>query len=198
MLEKYSSELSPGKMSILNTAKYPTTPTELVQLIQTLATKRTTATAAMTELVKLAPEIVEPLIAAFHICSDQGVQAYIVQALAQIGDARALDLLIEVVGVEVANHCQGNVRRVAARGLGRIGSKCSHDRLQQVVEKLTWALCHAEDWALRYAAVVSLQEIATTEAIAVLQQALIPEPDPVVQLRIQTAIANLNLYPAEI
>lgn len=106
------------------------------------------------------------------------MQAYIIQALAQIGDRRAFDLLAEVVGVAVANHCQGNVRRVAARGLGRIGSISSDSQIiHRAVEKLTWALLTPEDWALRYAAGVSLQEIATPKAILALQQALSQEPE---------------------
>jgi HEAT repeat protein len=36
-------------------------------------------------------------------------------------------------------------------------------------------LLNAEDWALRYAAVVSLKEIATSEALSALQQALTQE-----------------------
>ncbi|MEO8893408.1 MAG: HEAT repeat domain-containing protein, partial [Coleofasciculaceae cyanobacterium] len=130
------------------------------------------------------------LIAAFHACKDHGIQAYIVQALAQIGDARGLDLLIEVVGIEVANHCQGNVRRVAARGLGKIGTINHSQTRQKAIAKLTWALLKPQDWALRYAAVVSLEEIATEATIATLQQALNQEIDQVVQLRIKTALDN--------
>jgi bilin biosynthesis PecF protein len=144
---------------------------------------------AVEALVQLAPDSVEPLITAFRASRDHGVQAYIIQALATIGDARAIDLLIEVVGVDVANHCQGNVRRVAARGLGKIGSTANDSQItQKAVEKLTWALFNAEDWALRYASVISLQEIATAEAIAALQQALSQEPDKVVQARLNTAL----------
>lgn len=183
------------------------TPTEAVTLIQALATRRTNkaiasliqilhhhnptvSMAAVEALVKLAPDTVEPLITAFQSSNDHGMQASVVQALARIGDARALDLLIEVVGVEVANHCQGNVRRVAARGLGKIGKMSDPQTRHQAVEKLTWALFNAADWALRYAAVVSLKEIATAEAVAALQQALTQELDKVVQLRIKTALEN--------
>ena len=192
---------------LIDQLNHTATPTEVVTLIQSLATKRTSeaiatllqmlhhhhravSSAAVDGLVQLAPLSVEPLISAFLSCKDHGVQAYIVQALARIGDARALDLLIEVVGIEVANHCQGNVRRVAARGLGKIGKKHDPQTRHLAVEKLTWALFEAEDWALRYAAVVSLEEIATMSVFATLQEALTQEPDKVVQLRIKTALKN--------
>lgn len=183
---------------------------ETVKLIQFLATRRTSAaiaplmqmlhhhniavaSAAVEGLVQLAPDSVEPLITAFGATKDHGVQALIVQALAKIGDIRALDLLIEVVGVEVANHCQGNVRRVAARGLGQIGIWGELEAIDRAVEKLTWALFNTQDWALRYAAVVSLQEIATTEAISALQQALTQESEAVVRERIKTALEYWDL-----
>lgn len=181
--------------------------TEIVNLVQTLATNKikiaiapliqllhhhnpSVSAAAVAGLVQLAPDSVEALMTAFGACQDHGVQAYIVQALAQIGDARGLDILIDIVGTEVANHCQGNVRRVAARGLGKIG-KTNHSQIRQkAITKLTWALLKPQDWALRYAAVVSLEEIATEATIATLQQALNQEIDQIVQLRIQTALDN--------
>ncbi|KOP26637.1 Bilin biosynthesis protein PecF [Hapalosiphon sp. MRB220] len=147
--------------------------------------------AAVEALVKLAPASVEPLILAYRSSPDQGVQAYIIQALALIGDSRACDLLAEVVGTEVANHCQGNVRRIAARGLGKIGSSTNEsEAIHHAIEKLTWALLSPEDWGLRYAAAVSLQEIATPAAYAALQAALNQEPDKVVRSRITTATAR--------
>lgn len=198
---------NPNTAELIDQLHKAVTPTETVTVIQALTTRRTSeaiapliqilhhhnpkVSAAVVEaLVQLAPDTVEPLITAFQFSKDHGVQASIVQALARIGDARALDLLIEVVGVEVANHCQGNVRRVAARGLGKIGRVGDPKTRQRAVEKLTWALLNAADWALRYAAVVSLQEIATAEAFAALQQALTQELDNVVQLRIKTALEN--------
>lgn len=54
-----------------------------------------------------------------------------------------------------------------ARGLGCIGSSISSDSqiTHRAVEKLTWALLTPQDWALRYADGVSLQEIVTPEAM---------------------------------
>lgn len=193
-----------------------TTPAELLPLIEQLAAHATSAAidglihllhhhhpaigaAAVAGLVHCSHKAVDPLIAQFLNSRDHGAQAYIVLALVQIGDARALNLLLDVVGVDVANHCQGSVRRVAARGLGRIGRRSSDPvLLQAILEKLTWAVQNAEDWALRYAAIVSLQEIGTadaitpsgnSEAIAILQQAGAQELDRVVQERLKRAVA---------
>ena len=47
-----------------------------------------------------------------------------------------------------------------------------------------------QDWGLRYAAAISLQEIATPTAYAALQQALNHENDKVVRSRISIAINN--------
>ncbi|AFY56018.1 PBS lyase HEAT-like repeat protein [Rivularia sp. PCC 7116] len=147
------------------------------------------SSAAVKKLVQSVPTTVQPLIDAFYNSTDQSLQAYIVQALAQIANPEAVDLLAEVVGTEVANHCQGNVRRIAARGLGLIGSTSNNPEiLQRALEKLTWALTTPQDWGLRYAAAVSLQEIATPAANTALQQALKQESDKVVQARIAAVI----------
>ena len=145
--------------------------------------------AAVEALIESAPATVQPLIDAFYDSTDQGIQVYMVQALTRIGNPEALDLLAEVVGTEVANHCQGNVRRIAARGLGRIASTSSNPEIiHRASEKLIWALLTPEDWGLRYAAAVSLQEIATPTANIALQQALKQEHDKVVQSRIARAV----------
>lgn len=186
------------------------TPTEVVATIKALVDSGSRATipslievlnhhhpsvpaAAVEGLVQFAADSVEPLMAAFYASGDHGVQAYIIQALAQIADERATDLLVEVVGVEVANHCQGNVRRVAARGLGKIAHTSSNPQvIRAVIDKLTWALLNAEDWALRYATVVSLQEIGSSEARAVLERTLTQERDKAVQARLNTALEVLQ------
>lgn len=150
--------------------------------------------AAVKLLVQLAPASVKPLIAAFDASSDQGLQAHIIQALAQIGDPEAIELLAEVIGTSVANHCQGNVRRIAARGLGRIAQIYNNpENIRRILDNLTWALSSPEDWGLRYAAVVSLAEIATPEALVALEHALAQETDKVVLHRITTALEALGV-----
>jgi phycoerythrocyanin alpha-cysteine-84 phycoviolobilin lyase/isomerase subunit PecF len=151
-------------------------------------------------LIKLAPESVTPLIKEYNQCIDQNVQAQIVRILANIGDDRALDLLVEVVGVEIANHCQGNVRRVAARGLGKMVTSQTEDtQITKAVEKLIWALLNTEDWALRYSCALSLKEIAdrqissdyTNKINKILVTSLSQESDPVVKERINL-LTNLS------
>ncbi|MBD2448141.1 HEAT repeat domain-containing protein [Nostoc sp. FACHB-152] len=146
--------------------------------------------AAVESLVKLKNPTVQPLISAYEASQDQGLQAHIIQALAQIGSPDALDLLAEVVGTTVANHCQGNVRRIAARGLGKIASNSQDaEVIRFVQEKLIWAVLSPEDWGLRYAAAVSLQEIATPEAKTALKNAIAGEADLVVRSRMTLALA---------
>lgn len=145
--------------------------------------------AAIEVLVKLAPVSVEPLLGAYQDSPDQTLQACIIKALAQIGHPGAANLLAQVVGTEVANHCQGNVRRIAARGLGLIASTTSDPEVMRLaLEKIIWALLTPDDWGLRYAAAVSLQEIATPKAHAALQTALQQEQDNVVRSRIAQAL----------
>lgn len=100
-----------------------------------------------------------------------------------------MDLLADVVGTTVANHCQGNVRRIAAQGLGNIAINSPDlEVIYHVQEKLIWALLNPEDWGLRYVAAVSLQEIATPEAKAALQNAIAQESDTVVRSRMGLAL----------
>ncbi|MBD2495925.1 HEAT repeat domain-containing protein [Nostoc sp. FACHB-280] len=147
--------------------------------------------AAVEALVKLGNATVKPLIATYETSRDQGLQAYIIQALAQIGSDEAMDLLAEVLGTTVANHCQGNVRRIAARGLGKIAINSQDaEVIGCVQEKLIWALVSPEDWGLRYAAAVSLQELATPKAKAALQTAIAQETDPVVRSRVALAVES--------
>lgn len=168
------------------------TPDAIPPLIEVLSHHHPSVRAAATShLVQLASLSLEALISTYYTATDQGVQAHIIQALAQIGDSEAIAVLEEVVGVSVANHCQGNVRRIAARGLGKIGSTAIDTQtIHRAVDKLSWALLSPEDWALRYAAALSLAEIGTPEAIAVLQQALTQESDHVVQSRIRRALVE--------
>lgn len=190
LIERLERAVSPIEaLPLIKELTVRKTPEAIAQLIKSLHHHHPAiATAAIEGLVQIGADAVEPLIAAFLNCKDHGVQGHIVQALARIADIRALDLLIEVVGVEVANHCQGNVRRMAARGLGKIGSHTENiSVISRCQAKLSWALLNPEDWALRYAAVVSLEEIGTTEAKAIIAQGLAKEADLVVRVRCQKA-----------
>jgi R-phycocyanin alpha-cysteine-84 phycourobilin lyase/isomerase len=192
-------------LELINQLQKAVLPLEIIPLIQELTNRKITdlipillqmlahhhpaiSTVAVEGLVKLAPDSVLPLIAHFQSCKDHGIQAYIVQALAQIGEIKSLDLLLQVIGTEVANHCQGSVRRVAAIGLGNIASKTTdNDIINICLNKLTWTLLNVEDWALRYAAVVSLETLGGNLSKNILQKALTTEADQVVKLRIEVA-----------
>ncbi len=184
--------------SLLTRLRCATTPSKTARSLQAIIELKTEAAIplmidALAHHPAVAASSVSSLITAYQATQDQAVQAQIIRILAQIGDPKAVNLLAEVVGVAVANHCQGNVRRVAARGLGRIASVASDAQIVGcVVDKLTWALKNPEDWALRYAAVVSLQEIASDSAVSILQEALTQEQDRVVQTRIKIALTQLN------
>jgi bilin biosynthesis PecF protein len=182
------SEVASG-LEILVNNRNPSEIQALIQLLDHRCAEIVTLIAKALE--QLAPDSVESLIAAFDDSIDHGMQAQIVQILANSGDDRALPLLVNMVGVEIANHCQGNVRRIAARGLGKIlrshPQECNHP--SPAIDKLIWALLHTEDWALRYAAAVSLGEIATDEAINALRQAFEQESDRVVQQRIDLILS---------
>lgn len=185
--------------SLENTSRFQSLETDdMVESISNLfgllqnPDQRVVNTAKMS-LIQLAPESVIPLVKKYNQCIDQNVQALIIQILANIGNDQALDLLVEVVGVEVANHCQGNVRRVAARGLGKmVTGQTDNTQIREAVEKLIWALLNAEDWGLRYASALSLKEISNrniSEQICgeinnFLVLALSQESDPVVRMRI--------------
>ncbi len=190
LLERYRRATTPqDAIAIIDECSQDRTPEAIAPLLEALNHHHPNVPpVAIRALVELAPQSVDPLIRAYRASTDQSIQARIIQALARIGDPRAVDVLIEVVGVSIANHCQGNVRRVAARGLGQIGCNAAGDITRRAIAKLTWALRSPEDWALRYAAAVSLGEIGTPEAIAALQQAADRETDAIVQLRIQTAV----------
>jgi bilin biosynthesis PecF protein len=148
----------------------------------------------------LSVDLTQSLLNDFQQCQNQNQQAEIISKLANHGDEQALDLLVTMVGVEIANHCQGNVRRVAARGLGRIITPNTPlEQIKKALDKLIWALLNTEDWALRYACALSLQEIAAKninlELNLTIQNnfnlALSKESDQVVLERIKRCIKGL-------
>lgn len=152
-------------------------------------------------LIERGSEGVDLLIKEFDLCGNQTTQAQIIRILAIIGDDRALDLLIETIGVAVANHCQGNVRRVAARGLGKmVAVSLDEIKMKKAVDKLIWALLNPEDWALRYAAAISLQEIRLRDVPQTfldqiqesLEKAVSQESDRVVKEVIKRGITRGN------
>jgi phycocyanobilin lyase alpha subunit len=144
-------------------------------------------------LVTLAPTSVDSIMEIFDIDGDQDLRAGLTQALMEIGDPRTLSLLEKVIGFEIADHCQGKIRRVAARALGKIGRKACDPRvILRVIKKLEWTLFQPDDWALRYSAVVSLEEIGNRDAVLALQAAYQVESDAIVKMRNKRALSALS------
>ncbi len=128
--------------------------------------------------------------------SDQDVKIGLIKAITLSGRTTSLPALLDAIGVEIGNHCQGNIRRIAATGLGKIGhnelaSSNSHT-LQLIFSKLNWTIKHPDDWGLRYAACLSLEEIGDSQAEKLLKQADGDEADTAVSMRIKQACQKLQ------
>jgi phycocyanobilin lyase beta subunit len=131
-----------------------------------------------------------------------GARAWATRVLAGIGDPRALDLLLDAA----SNDFSLSVRRAAAKGLGSIRwSKLPvQDVFPAQMKVLDTLLLVSEDteWVVRYGAVVGLQSLwSATAAITSepqkrilerFKEMLDSEPELVVRVRIQLAIAQLN------
>ena len=126
------------------------------------------AVAAVDGLVQIGEAAVQPLL---ELIDDYnyGARAWAIRALAGIGDARALDVLLDAAKTDFSL----SVRRAAARGLGTIHwhqlpSEQVQSAQAQVLEALL-LICQDSEWVVRYAAVTGL------EALAQVQPALIPK-----------------------
>ena len=124
-----------------------------------------------------------------HKETDQDVIMGLIKTMASKGSPEFASVLMEAIGLEIANHCQGNIRRVAACGLGRIGSEMLEPFIRsQIVNKLTWTIVHPEDWGLRYSAATALEQIANHDARMALGDAYEIENDFLVKKRIGLAL----------
>jgi phycocyanobilin lyase beta subunit len=122
-----------------------------------------------------------------------GARAYSIRALAAIADPRALDVLVTAAATDFAP----SVRRAAAKGLGNLHwHKLTPEQITDAQAKALQTLLQvAEDseWAIRYAAVVGLQGLATsatgtTESIQNwFEQMLSSEADSAVRSRVLMA-----------
>ena len=124
--------------------------------------------------------------------TDQDIRMGLVKAIASKKDGQFAAALIDAVGIEIGNHCQGNIRRVAACALGSVATELHQDELkiQTILEKLTWALVEPDDWGLRYSSCLALEEINNDQAIKILSQACLAESDSIVLLRIKIAVSK--------
>ena len=120
--------------------------------------------------------------------SDQDVRAGLIQAMALLLRVETIPELIDTIGLEVSNHCQGRIRRVAARALGAVGKNVQDEAvLDQILEKLVWTLRYPDDWALRYSAAVALEDIGLVNIVRVsrlVETAILQEKDLTVLTRL--------------
>lgn len=89
-----------------------------------------------------------------------GARAYSIRTLAAIAHPKALDLLLEAAATDFAP----SVRRAAAKGLGEMQWHKLNDSERVTAQKKAvstlLSITQDADWAIRYAAVVGLQELA--------------------------------------
>ncbi|MGF1478785.1 MAG: HEAT repeat domain-containing protein [Cyanophyceae cyanobacterium] len=126
---------------------------------------------------------------------DYGARAWATRALAEIGDPRALSLLLEAARGDFAL----SVRRAAAKGLGNLQwskfpPQQRAEAQKQVLQTLA-TVTRDSEWVVGYAAVVGLQSLASSvaESLAVeikaqLQQVAQTHSDAAVCARAQLAL----------
>lgn len=118
------------------------------------------AVAAVEGLVYLGEPAVEPLL---NLLDDYnyGARAWSIRALAEIGDPRALDTLLNAVKTDFAL----SVRRAAVKGLGFLQwqilpPQARRIRQQEALDVLLSKGIQDFEWVVRYASVVGLQGLA--------------------------------------
>lgn len=149
------------------------------------------AVAAVEGLLQLGEAAVQPLMEQLDEYN-YGARAYSIRALAALADPRALDVLLEAAATDFAP----SVRRAAAKGLGILHwSKLGADQRSRAQAKALQTLLSISqdaDWSIRYAAVVGLQELATTPDLkgqiqTQFEQITQTDTDPVVRARVSLA-----------
>ena len=123
------------------------------------------AVAAVDGLVKLGEVAVLPLL---NLLDDYnyGGRAWAIRALAEIGDPKALETLLEAAETDFSM----SVRRAAAKGLGNLRwSKIFGEEVRSAQQRvLKTLLLTSEDpeWVVRYASVAGLQALAKVVAVS--------------------------------
>lgn len=108
-----------------------------------------------------------------------GARAYSIRTLAAIAHPDALELLLEAAQTDFAP----SVRRAAAKGLGKLQWHKLDDSLHAIATRKALStllsITQDADWAIRYAAVVGLQELAK-----------IPSLEPEIKAKFSSMRAN--------
>ena len=150
----------------------------------------TSRKAGIKQLVRGADHFKIDLLDLYFSESDQDITMGLIKAMAELKNPHYANALIDAIGVEIGNHCQGNIRRVAACALGDINwnAQISSQSLHAVFNKLEWTLHSPEDWGLRYSACLALEGIDNANSIELLNEAKAKETDPVLSARLDKAI----------
>lgn len=118
------------------------------------------AMVAIEGLIRLGEPAVLPLLEQLDDYN-YGARAYSIRALAAIADPRALDVLATAAVTDFAP----SVRRAAAKGLGTLHwHQLPQEQVREAQATALQALLQVSqdpDWAIRYAAVVGLQTLAS-------------------------------------
>ena len=122
--------------------------------------------------------------------SDQDITMGLIKAMSGLKNPHYADAFIDAIGVEIGNHCQGNIRRIAACALGDINwdTQDSSHSLCSIINKLEWTLHSPDDWGLRYSACLALEAIGDANSIELLIKAKAKETDPVLSMRLEQAL----------
>lgn len=149
------------------------------------------------QLVKTSINHQPDLLELYFSESDQDIKMGLIKAMASLKEKAYLPALLDAIGVEVGNHCQGNIRRVATCALGCIRWQDDSDSesLSNVLNKLRWTIGNPEDWGLRYSACLALGSIGTFPATEILTSAKSNEADLVVSTRISMALSEIRSCP---
>ena len=150
----------------------------------------TSRKAGIKQLIRGADHFKIDLLELYFSESDQDITMGLIKAMAELKNPQYANALIDAIGVEIGNHCQGNIRRVAACALGDINwnAKITSQSLNAVFNKLEWTLHSPEDWGLRYSACLALEGIGGANSIELLNEAKAKETVPVLSVRLENAI----------
>ena len=138
------------------------------------------AVAAVDGLIQIGEPAVEPILAQLD-GHNYTARAWAIRALAGIGDPRGL---VTLLGAATADFAL-SVRRAAAKGLGSMKwhwfpADLLEIAQEEALEALLFVAQQDEEWIVRYAAVVGLQELAASI-----------EHYPAWKTQIQTALAGI-------
>ncbi|MGD1939600.1 MAG: HEAT repeat domain-containing protein [Cyanophyceae cyanobacterium] len=162
------------------------------------------AVAAVEGLVTLGTVAVEPIMAQID-GYNYGARAWATRALSEIGDPRALDLMLAVADGDFAP----SVRRSAVKGLGclrwqELSAAVRRDRQQQVVPIMVKA-CTDVEWVVRYGAIAGIQAFLSNptthdrdlrnQLFDSLKHVSKEDSDFAIRLRSRYALESLSMVP---